>query len=82
MPMANSARFGVPERVIPYMGDACGASGLRLHIGHDLASLAEARLPGDLRALRPGQEVTRELSPKRLNVQLDDRGRILRLYCG
>ncbi len=74
--------LGPPEQVIPPMGDDCGVARLGGHIGRDLASLAGIPLPGDLRAIRPGQEVTRDLSPTRLNVQLDAGGRILRLFCG
>lgn len=37
---------------------------------------------GQLRVLRPGQGLTRDLMPDRLNVQIDGNGIVLRMFCG
>ena len=78
----QAARVGPPERMIPDAGDECGATGLSQHHGDRIAALALVDPAGGLRVLRPGQNVRSDLSLTRLNVQLDDDGRILRLFCG
>ena len=39
-------------------------------------------LPGDLRVLWPGQRVTDEVQPLRMNAQVSDSGTIRRVFCG
>lgn len=60
----------------------CSAHALQGKVGHPFTVLAPVPLPDGLRVLRPGQTVTRDLQPARLNAQVDDTGRILRLFCG
>jgi hypothetical protein len=50
--------------------------------GQPFTELANYRLRGHLRVLRPGQGVTRDLMPDRLNAQVDEAGVVLRLFCG
>jgi hypothetical protein len=44
--------------------------------------LREERLSAPYRILPPGARVSQEMSPTRLNVELDAQGRIIGLYCG
>src|SRR5262249_4237537 len=44
--------------------------------------LREENLTPPYRILPPHAIVTKEFSPARLNVELDERGRIIGLYCG
>jgi hypothetical protein len=44
--------------------------------------LADFRLIGPLRVLWPGQEITNDIVPTRLNAEVDVTGRIQRLICG
>lgn len=60
----------------------CGLDQLSHLTGQPFAELANYRLPGQLRVLRPGQGVTRDLMPDRLNAQVDGTGVILHLFCG
>lgn len=62
--------------------DSCPAAQVQALAGHAFTALADVPLPDGLRILRPGQTVTRDLQPLRLNAQVDDAGRILRLFCG
>lgn len=62
--------------------DACGASGMQGLIGQDRAVLAAMSLPMGTRVIEPGQPVTTDYSPQRLNIDLDARDRIVRLWCG
>ena len=61
---------------------SCPAHALQAQTGRPFTVLADVPLPDGLRVLRPGQTVTRDLQPARLNAQVDDAGRILRLFCG
>ncbi|MFN3723542.1 MAG: I78 family peptidase inhibitor [Paracoccaceae bacterium] len=60
----------------------CAQDQLRHLVGQPFTELAQFRLPGHLRVLRPGQGVTRDLMPDRLNAQVDRTGAILHLFCG
>jgi hypothetical protein len=44
--------------------------------------LREERLTAPYRILPPGARLSQEMSPTRLNVELDSQGRIIGLYCG
>lgn len=61
---------------------SCGASGLGGLIGQPAAALPSAGTWGALRLLSPGQAMTMDYSPNRLNVSLDEAGVILALSCG
>lgn len=60
----------------------CGHDALTHLIGKPFPELANYRLPGHLRVLHPGQGVTRDLMPDRLNAQVTESGDILNLFCG
>ncbi|MFN4129650.1 MAG: I78 family peptidase inhibitor [Paracoccaceae bacterium] len=60
----------------------CGHDQLAHLTGQPFANLANYRLPGQLRVLRPGQGVTRDLMADRLNAQVNGTGVILHLFCG
>ena len=44
--------------------------------------LREERITPPYRILPPGARLSQEMSPTRLNVELDNQGRIIGLYCG
>ena len=60
----------------------CGHDQLMHLKGQPFVALATYRLPGQLRVLYPGQGVTRDLMPDRLNAQVNGSGVILNLFCG
>lgn len=68
--------------ILPALSDTCGLSGLEPYIGRDFADLAGAGVLGDLRIVRPGQKVDGYISPSRLNVQVDAKGLVRRIFCG
>jgi hypothetical protein len=64
--------LGPVDEMLPDLPDSCG-----------LFALSELRgQMGPLRVLWPGQEITNEIVPTRLNAEVDVTGRILRLICG
>ncbi len=87
--LSGCALFGPREMVGPAheimfaaQPDACGLAALAGVQGRPLTDLADQRLLGQLRVIWPGQEVMSGLVPNRLNAQVSDEGRILRLSCG
>jgi hypothetical protein len=62
--------------------DACGASSLQDVVGKDESILAATTFVAPMRVLRPGMAVTMDFSPERLNVEVDARGKIVRVFCG
>ena len=61
--------------------DPCGAKGYSSLLGSPLAAVT---LPADLndRVIRPGEAVTLDYDPTRLNLELDANGIIIGLSCG
>lgn len=66
----------------PMAEDACGAAALQGLLGQDAAVLAGLRFRGPMRLIRPGMAVTMDYSAERLNISLNDAGRIDRVACG
>lgn len=77
----DGPQIGRPATMLPDLSDTCGFGPLSGLIGQDFAELAAVDLL-DLRIIVPGQKVTDEFSPSRLNAEVDAAGRIRRLYCG
>lgn len=82
LPMAGGLRMGPVHEMLPPQPDHCGLAALPDLRGAKMARLADFRLSGPLRVLWPGQEITNEITPTRLNAEVDVTGRILRLMCG
>ena len=80
--MGGQVRMGpVPEMLKP-QPDLCGAAALIDVVGQPFTLLADYRLAGPLRVLWPGQEITDEVVPNRLNAEVTNDQLILRLSCG
>lgn len=60
----------------------CGADRLAGLIGQPVTLLPGDEVEGPLRVIRPGDAVTEDFNPARLNVSLDASDRIARLSCG
>lgn len=63
-------------------GPTCGATGLQGLIGKPQSALDGMRFAGPVRVIKPGMAVTMDFSPGRLNILLDETGRISRITCG
>jgi hypothetical protein len=73
----------VPAPALPSPADdTCGASGLSSYIGQDGSILDTARFANPIRVIRPGDVVTMDFNPQRLNAELDELGKIVRIRCG
>ncbi|HBZ42590.1 MAG TPA: hypothetical protein DEO85_00685 [Maritimibacter sp.] len=64
--------------------DACNASAYQSLIGQDEAAVTEAGIePGrKARVFGPGDALTLDFLPDRINVELDETGQVVRVYCG
>lgn len=82
LPLVGQLRMGPVDDMLPQQPDRCGLAALPELRGAPMARLADFRLIGPLRVLWPGQEITNEVNPTRLNAEVDVTGRILRLMCG
>ena len=61
---------------------SCGAARLSGWLGQPVASLDEQYLPQTVRLIRPGDAVTEDHNPGRLNVYLDASDRVVQFRCG
>jgi phage baseplate assembly protein gpV len=62
--------------------DACGAAALQTLVGQDRAAVPTVDPAQDIRVFQQGAALTMDFKANRLNVELDDGGTILRVYCG
>ena len=62
--------------------DHCGLGALDGLTGQPFTVLADKPVTAELRVIWPSQDVTTEQNSERLNAQVADDGRILRLFCG
>ncbi|MCA0993948.1 I78 family peptidase inhibitor [Alloyangia pacifica] len=61
--------------------DTCGAAVYQTRIGQPVEELGLTA--GDkLRILGPGQPMTMDFRPDRLNIETDSTGQIMRVFCG
>jgi hypothetical protein len=64
------------------MTESCGAERLQHLVGEPQSALESAKITAPTRILPPGSMMTMDHRPDRLNVDLDDAGRITRIWCG
>lgn len=79
---------GTPGSIQIDPGDSCGARDLRGYLGQPALALEGARLVGadgspvTLRVIRPGDAVTEDVVPTRVNLRTDAAGIIAAVDCG
>lgn len=66
----------------PDRAETCDAETLQHLVGNPQSALESAEITGPTRILPPGSMMTMDHRPDRLNVDLDDAGRITRIWCG
>lgn len=71
-----------PDRFLAALPDGCGAAGVADLRGQPFTALARRPLPGDLRIIRWNEAVTAEIDPRRINAMVDERGLVLKFFCG
>jgi predicted small lipoprotein YifL len=86
-PTATATPIARTTSPTPGEPDDCGASKLTSFVGQQSdaatkAKIATASGAGTIRYIGPGDAVTMDYSPARLNVETDANGRITRVRCG
>lgn len=71
-----------PAPVDPMPVNACGALDLQFLVGERASVLETMRFSQQVRVIRPGQAVTMDYSPARLNIEVNSAERISRVSCG
>lgn len=61
--------------------EACGTPDLQYLVGQPASVLETMRFAGPVRIIRPGMAVTMDYRPDRLNIEIDGRERIARVFC-
>lgn len=84
---ADGAAAPEPLPAPPEMSPNCGAGLLGGYIGHQASSdvieaLRDWRAEHKVRVIRPGQAVTMDYLPDRLNIEVDDTNTIRKFTCG
>ncbi|MFM7655702.1 MAG: I78 family peptidase inhibitor [Paracoccaceae bacterium] len=62
--------------------DSCGASQLQGLRGQSEDVLQTMKFGGPVRIIQPGMAVTMDYNPARLNIEIDESGKIHRISCG
>ena len=62
--------------------DTCNASDYAGLVGQDATALERVLLMGKVRVIRPGQAVTMDFMPDRINFRIAEDGRIAAITCG
>ena len=73
--------FPPPIPVLP-PDDACGAPDLQYLVGQPASILATMKFTTQVRILRPGDPMTEDYGPTRLNIMIDLNERIDAVTCG
>ena len=66
----------------PQLQDTCGAARFADLIGQDATALETTLLLGPVRVIRPGDAVTMDFQPARINFMIDDNETIRMIDCG
>lgn len=61
---------------------ACGAEPHLGLVGQPWAALERVLILREVRLIRPGQPITKDLRPERINFEIGTDGRIARVFCG
>jgi len=71
-----------PNAQIPPGGqDTCNAAPYANLIGQDATALERVLLLGQVRIIRPGQQVTKDFRPERINFNIGPEDRIVAITC-
>ncbi|WP_371169518.1 I78 family peptidase inhibitor [Aliiroseovarius sp. 2305UL8-7] len=76
-----ACQAGSPPPTQDDLTPRCGKDRLLGLVGQDAAILREVELPATTRVVQPGMALTQDYRPDRLNVSIDDDGKIDRVWC-
>lgn len=62
--------------------DSCGAGPYASLVGQDATALERVLIMRQIRVIRPGQAITMDYRPERINFEIGQDGTIARITCG
>lgn len=71
-----------PDPLIADANDLCGASSHQSLVGMTFSAIDAAKLPERTRILHPNTPMTRDYRLDRLNVFVDEAGKVSKVVCG
>ncbi|MEL6838134.1 MAG: I78 family peptidase inhibitor [Pseudomonadota bacterium] len=71
-----------PTPLPPTLEDTCGARDYANLIGQDVTSLEKVLILGPVRVIRPGDMVTMDFLPDRINFGIDRDEKVIEVSCG
>ncbi len=71
-----------PPALPPQLEDTCGAADFAALIGQDATALETTLHLGMVRVIRPGDLVTQDFRPARINFMIDENDVIQTINCG
>jgi len=77
-----SAPVSSGPTIPPPQSDTCQATPYARLIGQDATALERELILRQVRLIRPGDAVTQDFRPVRLNFEIGPDNRILRIFCG
>lgn len=66
----------------PTLEDTCGARDYAELIGQDATALEKVLILGPVRVIRPGDMVTMDFLPERINFGIDSTEKVIEVSCG
>lgn len=87
LPILAVAACATPQPATPIDTPALGEGGcdagmLAYLVGQDIGEIDTGTLPRPHRIIRPGMAVTMDYREDRTNLELDETGEVVRVYCG
>lgn len=77
-----TACTAAPPSLPPMLEDTCRANEYANLIGQDATALERVLILGQVRVIRPGDFVTQDFRPNRLNFGIDSANKVIEISCG
>lgn len=82
LPAQPNQTPGVESGLLERTPDTCGLAPHEGLVGQPLTAFDPATRDKPVRVIRPGQIVTNEYNPQRMNIDVDGKGQIKTVRCG
>jgi hypothetical protein len=77
-----AACTATPPSLTPMLEDTCGATNYANLIGQSSTALEKVLIVGPVRVIRPGDFVTQDFRPDRINFGIDNTDKLFEITCG
>lgn len=82
IPLALCAACAAAQPLPPETEDTCGANDRQALLGQDVTDLEKVLILGMVRVIRPGDMVTQDYRPERINFNIGPNETITSISCG